>query len=404
MNLTVDDIRRAVGCTPALAAVYGPHLIEACRHYRIDTRDRLAAFLANLGHESGSFRYATEIADGSAYEGRQDLGNTQPGDGPRYRGRGLIQTTGRYNYRAVTDRLRGAHGPSVPDFESEPERLAEPRWAAWSAADYWDWKGLSKWADAGEIVKVGRAINRGNANSSRPANGEEDRLMRWRRALEALPAPIENRTAPEEKTVSKAADILTNPATGFLLAAVNPLLAVVPEIAKLFMDKKGTTVPERNVAAAVKLVEVAQKALETAGTPAPNAQAVVEAVQADPAAREVVRQAVLSDPYWLMAETGGGGIDGARKHDLASQAANKDGPWWAVFRSPSFIVAIPLLAIVIMIVGAVVGLWGEPFSDEVRSAIANGIPMLILGGLIGYYYGQTTSRNRTPSTAGSPGE
>jgi muramidase (phage lysozyme) len=219
------------------------------------------------------------------------------------------------------------------------------------------------------------------------------------------PAPIETRTvktsaSPKEPPVSKATDILTHPATSFLLAAVNPLLAVVPELAKIFMDKDGTTVPERNVAAAVKLVEVAQQALTKAGEPTPNAQSVVEAIQADPAARETVRQAVLSDPYWLVTETGGGGIEGARKADLAAQAAHKGEPWWAVMRSPSFIVALGLLPLVYMIVGNVVGLFGDPLSDEVRSAIANGIPMLILGGLIGYYYGQTTSRNRGPIGTG----
>jgi membrane protein DedA with SNARE-associated domain len=74
----------------------------------------------------------------------------------------------------------------------------------------------------------------------------------------------------------------------------------------------------------------------------------------------------------------------------------KDGPWWQVVRSPSFLVACALLPLVYMVTGAVVGLFGQPFSEDVRAAIANGVIGMILGGLIGYYYGQTTSRNRAP--------
>lgn len=195
----------------------------------------------------------------------------------------------------------------------------------------------------------------------------------------------------EETTMSKATEILTSPVTSFLLAAVNPILAVVPEIAKIFMDKKGTTVPERNVAAATKLVEVAQKALVDAGKPAPNAQAVVEAIQSDPAAQEVVRRAVLSDPYWLT-EAGGGGIEGARKADAAMVA--RDGPWWQAFRSPSFLFLLLAMPPVYAIVGSIVGLWGHAWPSDVRAAIATAVVSLVVGGAAGYYWGQTTSRNR----------
>jgi len=94
----------------------------------------------------------------------------------------------------------------------------------------------------------------------------------------------------------------------------------------------------------------------------------------------------------MLSEAGGGGIAGARKADAAFVASHE--PVW---RSPSFLIAIALLPLVYLIVGAVVGLFGAPFSEDVRAAIANGIVGLVLGGLIGYYYGQSTSRNRTPS-------
>jgi len=73
-------------------------LVAAMSANQINTPRRQAHFLAQLGHESGSLRYTAELASGAAYEGRTDLGNTQPGDGPRFKGRGLIQITGRINY------------------------------------------------------------------------------------------------------------------------------------------------------------------------------------------------------------------------------------------------------------------------------------------------------------------
>ena len=159
--MTPETLRAVTGCTEVDAERFAEFLTFGCALYAIDTPKRLAAFLAQIGHESGSLRWTTEVWGPTpaqlGYEGRADLGNTQPGDGAKYPGHGLIQITGRGNHARVRDRLRERFPTLiVPDFEAAPERLADPLWAALSACDYWDEHGLNELADAGEIVKIGR--------------------------------------------------------------------------------------------------------------------------------------------------------------------------------------------------------------------------------------------------------
>ena len=160
------------------AILHLPHLNAASREAGLITPVRLAAWLAQLGHESGDLRWFEELASGDAYEGRKDLGNTQPGDGPRYKGRGPIQLTGRTNYRAAGQALG-------LDLEGNPDQVATPAVGYRTAAWYWTSRGLNTYADKGDepgFRELTRRINGGY-------NGLEDRLTRWRRAREALGVP-----------------------------------------------------------------------------------------------------------------------------------------------------------------------------------------------------------------------
>lgn len=180
--LTVEILQAGAGASLGRAVVWLPLLQRACDAFDISTADRLAAFLAQVGHESARLVHVREIWGPTAvqqrYEGRKDLGNVRPGDGRRFMGRGLIQTTGRTNYAATRDGLRLTL-PDVPDFESAPEQLEQPLWAAMSAGWYWQSRGLNALADAGDFFRITRRINGGT-------NGMEDRLALHERARAAL--------------------------------------------------------------------------------------------------------------------------------------------------------------------------------------------------------------------------
>lgn len=182
MSLTAQQIQAGTGCTAARAQAWQPYLHPACVLFSIDSPKRLAAFLAQIGHESGRLVYVRELwgptAAQTRYEGRVDLGNIYPGDGKRFMGRGLIQTTGRANYRATRDGLF-AFLMDVPDFEASPADLEQPEWAALSAAWYWYDRKLNALADVGDFKTITLRINGG-------LNGYPDRLALYEAALKAL--------------------------------------------------------------------------------------------------------------------------------------------------------------------------------------------------------------------------
>ena len=140
--------------------------------FGITTPARQAAFLAQCLHECAEFHYLYELASGQTYEGRRDLGNTQPGDGVRYKGRGLIQITGRANYAKVGTAMG-------QDFIGHPEQLEQPAFAVESACWWWQQHRLNELADDGDFLHITKVINGG-------VNGLADRTMYWGRAKKAL--------------------------------------------------------------------------------------------------------------------------------------------------------------------------------------------------------------------------
>lgn len=143
--------------------------------YEINTKLRIAAFIAQLAHESGCFRYVRELASGKAYEGRKDLGNTVEGDGVKFKGRGLIQITGKSNYKnaslALFNDLR---------LLSNPELLEVPEYAVKSACWFWSvWAKLNDEADKGDFKTITKRINGG-------LNGWGDRKSKYDIALQIL--------------------------------------------------------------------------------------------------------------------------------------------------------------------------------------------------------------------------
>ncbi len=169
---------------PRLAAaklqLYLPHLNRAMQAYGVDTMQRTAAFVAQLAHESGEFRWMEEIWGPTDPQRRYEppgtlaarLGNTQPGDGKRFKGRGPIQITGRFNYTKY-GALLGA------DLVTQPDLAATPEIAFATAGLYWKSNGLNELADANDFIKITRRINGGT-------NGLADRQKYHMRALQVL--------------------------------------------------------------------------------------------------------------------------------------------------------------------------------------------------------------------------
>jgi predicted chitinase len=180
IELDARTLSRAMGGTVSLARYKQllPAFNNALAAGHLNTVRRVATFCAQVGHESVGLKYMEEIASGSAYNGRVDLGNTHPGDGERFKGRGPIQITGRANYRKVSE---WAHGrgtvPTRDYFIDHPARLASDRHGFDGVVWYWTRaRNMNAYADRADIIGATRAVNGGT-------NGLDDRIARWRHCL-----------------------------------------------------------------------------------------------------------------------------------------------------------------------------------------------------------------------------
>lgn len=171
MKITQEQLRNMVPFGGANIAKYYQPLVDTMERFGIVTPERIACFIAQLAHESGSFKYVRELASGQAYEGRKDLGNTEPGDGVRFKGRGLIQITGRTNYTTLSQTFG-------QDFITHPELLETPLWACMSAGWFWNTRHLNEYADKLDFLKISIRINGINRATGLP-NGYDDRLKRF---------------------------------------------------------------------------------------------------------------------------------------------------------------------------------------------------------------------------------
>lgn len=185
MPLTAEQLQQLFTNARTQAGVFVSPLNTAMARRNINSPKRIAAFLAQVGHESGQLRYVRELGS-DQYLTKYDtgslairLGNTpEPdGDGRRYRGRGLIQITGRDNYRRCSLALFGDER-----LLTSPELLEQPQWAAESAAWFWEQNGLNELADRNQFNSITRRINGS-------LNGLQDRLQLWARASAVLCRP-----------------------------------------------------------------------------------------------------------------------------------------------------------------------------------------------------------------------
>jgi predicted chitinase len=189
-------IRIMTDASPQRRAAALPILNSVAAAYDISNQHRVAAWLATLAVESGELVYEQEIASGAAYEGRVDLGNTHPGDGERFKGRGRIQITGRTNYEKYTEYLKAKpHLPFV-DFIQDPPALATEPYATdsagWFFAIYIDANPL---ADKGLFLDIQIKVNGRNRETGLP-NDWTQRNEFYQRGLAVLPADFQLDASP----------------------------------------------------------------------------------------------------------------------------------------------------------------------------------------------------------------
>lgn len=207
LTITPELLATIAGRPTALMPALAEWMNRLCPGYEIDSAQEYAHFLAQACHETDHFKTLREYASGKAYEGRADLGNVQDGDGPRFRGRGIFQTTGRANYEAL-----GVKKGQRDLFLNNPELLEQAEYAVWSACEYWRTRGLNDIAnqpddavlkkklrgvvhDVAPVVFVSMTVNGG-------VNGLADRQKFYAIASRVL-AEAEAAAAPQPRGMAR---------------------------------------------------------------------------------------------------------------------------------------------------------------------------------------------------------
>lgn len=217
--ITKEVLKRlAPHSNDAIITHLAENLDDQLAKYNIDNYLRICHFLAQAAHESAGFRTLEEYASGAAYEGRRDLGNVNPGDGRRYKGRGIFQLTGRANYRVFGQKLGY-------NLEDRPELAADPLISIKTACEYWNSRSLSTYADLDDVLTVTRRINGGT-------NGLEDRKNYLSKIKSIIPrdaklsitnSPVSPPKPPQPSILDRFAQVIIDVAS-MPPPPVNPLI------------------------------------------------------------------------------------------------------------------------------------------------------------------------------------
>ena len=327
--ITSELLRHAIPRAGSRAEQFAQHLEAARRKYVGDNWHRVAMFLAQIAHESGSLAYVRELASGEAYEGRKDLGNTHSGDGPKFRGRGLLQVTGRYNYAACGQEL------GLPLLD-QPELLEESEHAAMSAGWVWKSHGLGPLCEAHDpVLAVTKRLNGGT-------NGLEDRRERYQAAMTALklhhsspslsqpagatqPGSVVS-PAPHQAPAPAAPSSIKEPAMAIPALVTAAASALLPLVIDLF-KARGTKTSERNAevveAVGPTIIAIAKEVVGGGG----NEQQVAESILASKDLQNQFRAQVALqwkdvEPFLTFEE------ESRSKAREFAEAMTSDGPAW----------------------------------------------------------------------------
>lgn len=364
-RLNPAELASIMGCSEEVAGHWLPHLVSAMRASDINTIDRAAAFLAQIGHESGGLQYVEEIWGPTnaqhRYEGKASLGNTELGDGYLFRGRGLIQITGRYNYITVGEALG-------IDLIANPGLLKQPQYAAMSAAWYWQDRRLNKEADAGNFDMITTRINGGQ-------NGADDRRARLKTANSVLIDLVRSEPSDTQPVISSAHQQEDKPMDPFALAAIGSLIQKAPDLIRIFGgDRK-----EPNAQAAEIVAGIAREVTGEATT-----EGAVQVIEKSPEAADKFRAGVRMNI---------GDLISLAEQDEKSRDAAMARNQTLMSADPRWIYVIGGIAVLVVlasyVIAGIVITGGEAFSPEVKAMVITGVAIGSVATVLNFLYGSS---------------